>query len=111
MHPCLSSESKLENFPPTESRQMEYKMNEINFPIFQAWVEGGIDVSDAMQKIKKCCEGVRTPPTPQKSDFFSFDIPSVETQSVFEKANFPSKMPRFYLSKSPMHVNSTLDTR
>ena len=32
----LSSESKLENFLPTESRQMEYQTNEINFHISQA---------------------------------------------------------------------------
>ena len=43
-------------------------MNVINFPISLAWEEGGIDLGDPMLKIEKCCEGVRAPPTPQKSE-------------------------------------------
>ena len=46
---------------------MEYPMNEINFLISLAWAEGGVDVGDPMPKVEKCCEGVRAPPTPQKS--------------------------------------------
>ena len=58
-------------------------MNEINFLISLAWAAGGIDVGDPMLKKGKCCEGVRAPPTPQKSEKFrSFDIPSIVTQSV-----------------------------
>jgi len=43
----------------TESRQMEYQMNEISFLIALAWAEGDIDVGDLMLKIEKSCEGVR----------------------------------------------------
>ena len=32
----------------TESRYIEWRMNEINFLISLAWVEGGIDVGDLM---------------------------------------------------------------
>ena len=32
-----------------------------------AWAEGGIDAGDPILKVEKCCEGVRAPPTPQKS--------------------------------------------
>ena len=52
----------------TESRQMEYQMNEINFLISLAWAEGGIVVGDLMVKIEKCCEWVLAPLTPQKSE-------------------------------------------
>ena len=41
----------------TESRQMEYQMNENNFLISLAWTEEGIDVGDSMLKLEKCCEG------------------------------------------------------
>ena len=39
-----------------------------------------------MLKIEKRCEGVRAPPTPEKSEnkFRSFDIPCIVTQSVLE---------------------------
>ena len=50
---------------------MENQMNEIIFLIPLAWrypPEGGIDVGDPMLKIEKCCGGVRTPPTPEKSE-------------------------------------------
>ena len=43
-------------------------MHEINYQISLAWAEGGIDESDPMLKIEKCCEGVRAPPTPKKSE-------------------------------------------
>jgi len=68
----------------TESRQIECQMSEIGVLISLASAEGGIDVGDPMLKIEKCCEGVRAPPTPQKSEnqFRLFGIPSVETQSV-----------------------------
>ena len=52
----------------TESRQMEYQMSEISFLISLAWAEGGLDVGDLMIKKEKCCEGVRDPPTPPKSE-------------------------------------------
>ena len=67
---------------------MEYQMNEINFHIALAQAEGGIvfriDAGDPMLKIKKCCEGVRAPPMPEKSEnqLRSFDIPSIMTQTV-----------------------------
>ena len=51
----------------TESGQMQYQMNEINFLFSLAWAKGGIDVGDPMLKIEKCCEGVRALPTPHKS--------------------------------------------
>ena len=47
---------------------MKYRMNEINLMISLAWAEGGRDVGDPMLKIEKCCEGVRAPPMPQKSE-------------------------------------------
>ena len=52
----------------TEPRYMESRMKEINFLISLAWVEGGRDVGDPMLKIEKCCEGVRAPPTTEKSE-------------------------------------------
>ena len=63
---------------------MEFQSNGINFLIFLAWAEGGIDVSDLMLGIQKCCEGVLTSPKREKSEnqFRSFNIPSIETQSV-----------------------------
>ena len=67
---------------------MEYQMNEINFHIALVWAEGGrvyrIDAGDPMLKIKKCCEAVRAPPMPEKSEnqLRSFDIPSIMTQTV-----------------------------
>ena len=45
-------------------------MNEINFLISLAWAERGKDVGDPMLKIEKSCEGVRAPPTPEKSENF-----------------------------------------
>ena len=47
---------------------MECRMNEINFRISLAPTEGGRDVGDPNLKIEKCCEGVRAPPTPEKSE-------------------------------------------
>ena len=47
---------------------MECRMNKINILISLAWAEGGREVSDQMLKIKKCCEGVRDPPTQEKSE-------------------------------------------
>ena len=47
---------------------MECRMNGISFLIYLAWAEGGRDVGDPMLKIGKCCEGVRAPPTPEKSE-------------------------------------------
>ena len=52
----------------TETRQMEYQTDEINLLNSLAWAVGGIGMGDPMLKIKKCCEGVRVPPTPQKSE-------------------------------------------
>ena len=52
----------------TESKYMECRMNEINFLISLAWVEGGRDVGDPMLKTEKWCEGVRAPPTTEKSE-------------------------------------------
>ena len=51
-----------------EPLEMELQMNEISFLISLAWAEGGIDVGDPMLKIEKFCEGVRAPPTSQKSE-------------------------------------------
>ena len=65
-----------------EPLEMDLQMNKISFLISLAWAEGGIDVGDPMLKIEKCCEGVRIPPTRQKFDILSFDILSIETQSV-----------------------------
>ena len=61
-------------------------MNKIPFLNALAWAEGGKDMGDLMLKIEKCCEGVRPPPTPQKSEncFCSFDISSIVTQSVLK---------------------------
>ena len=47
---------------------MEYQMTKIPFLNALAWAEGGKDMGDLMLKIEKCCEGVRPPPTPQKSE-------------------------------------------
>ena len=60
-------------------------MNEMNFLISIAWAKGGRDVGDPILKKEKCCEGIRAPSTPQKSEnlFCSFDIPFGETQIVF----------------------------
>ena len=52
----------------TDTRQMEYQINEINFLISLAWAERGKDVGDPIPKIEKCCEGLRAPPTSQKSE-------------------------------------------
>ena len=52
----------------SESRQMEYQINGINFLISAAWAEGGLYVGDSMLRIEKYCGGVRVPPTPQKSE-------------------------------------------
>ena len=52
----------------TDSRQMEYQMNEISFLISLTWAEGGIDVGDPMLEIEKCCEEDPAPPTSQKSE-------------------------------------------
>ena len=59
----------------TKSRNMECRMNEINFMISLAWAEGGRGVGDSMLKEEKCCEGVRALPTPEdsKDKFRSFD--------------------------------------
>ena len=38
----------------TESRQIEYQMNELNFLISPAWAKGGIEVSDPIVLIEKC---------------------------------------------------------
>ena len=51
----------------TESRQMEYQMNQINLLISLAWAEGGIDVGDPMLKIEECYKGVPAPSTTPKS--------------------------------------------
>ena len=51
-----------------ESGFIENPLSEIDFLISLAWAEGGIDVGDPMLKIEKCCEGDRSPPTPQKSE-------------------------------------------
>ena len=45
-----------------------HRMNEINLLLSLACAEGGRDVGDLMLKIEKCCEGVRAPPTPEKSE-------------------------------------------
>ena len=45
-------------------------MNKIKFLISPTWAEGGKDVGDPMPKIEKSCEGVRAPPTPEKSENF-----------------------------------------
>ena len=43
-------------------------MNEINFLISLAWAEGGRDVGGPILKIKKYCDGVGAPLTPEKSE-------------------------------------------
>ena len=68
MTPPLGVVGAVENFLQTESRRMEYQTNGINFLISLAWAEGVIDVGDPIQMIEKCCEGVRAPPRPQKSE-------------------------------------------
>ena len=40
----------------------------VNNAIYYGWAEGGRDVSDPMLKIEKCCEGVRDPSRPEKSE-------------------------------------------
>ena len=50
----------------TECRHMEYQMNKINFYVFLALEEGGIDVGGSMLKKEWCFEGVHAPPTPKK---------------------------------------------
>ena len=47
---------------------MECQMNVLNFLISLAWAEGGRGVGDPMLNIEKCCEGVRAPPTSEKSE-------------------------------------------
>ena len=51
-----------------EPKETELQMNEISFLISLAWAEGDIDVGDSMLKIEQFCEGVRAPPTSQKSE-------------------------------------------
>ena len=47
---------------------MGCRMNKINCLIALAWAEGGGKVGDQMLKIEKCCDGVRDPPTLEKSE-------------------------------------------
>ena len=56
----------------TESRQMEYQMNEIYFLISLTWAGEGIDVGDLMLKKGKCCEGVRAPHATEIRKLVSF---------------------------------------
>ena len=65
----VASVSKLTFFRRNRTEpDLDCPQCEINFLISFAWVEGGIDVGDPMLKIEKFCEGVRAPPTPQKSE-------------------------------------------